>query len=103
MNILLRSTTLCIYGGFLGWTLFSIVMYLILRQRYKEISIMLYYIHFTGLCVSRIVQTCFQFMYVSSDRIKSAIMVADGFSVCIGLSQVALIGDLIISLQYFEA
>ena len=58
MNILLRSVSLCIYGSLLGWTVFCIVMYLILKQRYKEMSILLYYVHFTGLFVSRIVQTC---------------------------------------------
>jgi len=61
-------------------------MYIILKQRYKEMSIILYYIHFTGLFVSRIAMTCYQFSYISSEQIKLAEVAADGFSVCIGLS-----------------
>lgn len=103
MNILLRSCLLLVYGGLLAWTVYNIVMYLILKQRYKEYSILLYYSFFTALFVVRIVQTCLQFGYINNARIKSCIVAADGFSVCIGLSHVALIGELIISLQYFEA
>ena len=55
-----------------------------------------------ALFVSRLVQTVFQFTYLNDHRIKNCIVAADGFSVAIGLTQVALIGDLIISLQCFE-
>ena len=34
--------------------------------------------------------------------IKNAIIASDGFSVCIGIAQICLIADLIITLQFFD-
>ena len=79
------------------------VVFLILKQRYKEFSVTIYYIFFVSLFVARIIQTCFSFDWINNRRIKTAIVGADSFSVCIGLSQVMLIADLIITMQYFEA
>ena len=57
MNILLRALLLLIYGGLLGWTVLNIHKFLVLKKRYKEVSILLYYIFFSALFVTRIVQT----------------------------------------------
>ena len=103
MNVLLRIATLIIYGALLAQTVFHVVKYVIFKKRYKEFSTVTYYLSVLGLFATRIVQTVLQFSYINSDPIKTAIVVADGFAVCVGLSQIALIGDLIITLQYYEA
>ena len=59
MNIVCRTATLVIYTYFLYWTVYNIVKYLVIKKRYKEFSILLYYTFFFGLFVSRIVQTAF--------------------------------------------
>lgn len=66
MNILLRSCLLLVYATLLSWTVYNIVMYLILKQRYKEYSILLYYSFFTALFVTRLVQTSMQFRYINN-------------------------------------
>lgn len=101
-NFVMRMVVLACYGFFLVWTAYNIVHYIILKQRYKEFAIILYYTFFVALFVTRVVQTLFQIFILNDEQIKNCIIAADGFSVAIGLTQVALIGDLIISLQCFE-
>ena len=102
LNLTLRVGVLLIYGFFLLWTVFNIVNYLILKKRYKEFTIILYYTFFFALFFTRIVQTILQFQVINDFQVKNCIVAADGFSVVVGLTQVAMIGDLIISLQCFE-
>ena len=61
-------------------------------------SISLYYVSFLGLFIARVTQTAYQFSAINDLQIKNAIVASDGFSVCIGLAQVCLIADLIITL-----
>ena len=102
LNFTLRLMTELIYAFFLAWTCYNIWHYLILKQRYKEFAIILYYTFFVALFTSRVIQTGYQFEYLNNPQVKNCIVAADGFSVAIGLTQLALIGDLIISLQTFE-
>ena len=57
LNTVLRVIVFAIYLFFLVWTVFNIVNYLILKQRYKEFAIILYYTFFVALFVARLVQT----------------------------------------------
>ena len=102
LNFTLRVGVLFIYGFFLFWTVYNIINYLVIKKRYKEFAIILYYTFFFALFVARIVQTIYEFEVINDHRVKNCIVASDGFSVVIGLTQVLLIGDLIISLQCFE-
>lgn len=99
MNIVLRVSALIIYTFFLGWTVYNVVFYLVLKKRYKEFTLLMYYIFFVSLFVARICQACYQLTYYNSPSVKNAIIAADGFSICIGLCQVGLIADLIIFMK----
>ena len=63
--IVIRTITIVIYIGFLFWVLRSIVQFLILRQRYRDVSISLYYVSFLGLFIARVTQTSYQFSAIN--------------------------------------
>lgn len=102
LNFALRTIVFSAYFFLLSWTIYNIVQYLFRKQRYKEFAIILYYTFFVALFVSRLIQTVFQYTYINDRQVKNCILASDGFSVAIGITQVALIGDLVISLQCFE-
>ena len=54
-NFVMRVAVLACYGFFLIWTAYNIVHYIILKQRYKEFAIILYYTFFVALFVTRVV------------------------------------------------
>jgi hypothetical protein len=66
LNIMLRVIAITIYSLFLVWTIYNIVFFLVIKQRYKEFAILLYYVFFFSLFVARITQECFQFTYYNS-------------------------------------
>ena len=61
LNLTLRVGILFIYGFFWLWTIYNIINYLVIKERYKEFAIILYYTFFFALFLSRIIQTVFQF------------------------------------------
>ena len=84
-NIGLRCLAIFINGYCLYWTLRNIIIFLILKKRYRDFTLILYYIFFVGLFMTRLVQACFQFTMLNDRAVKNAIVIADGFSICIGL------------------
>ena len=86
LNLTLRVGILFIYGFFFLWTVYNIINYLLIKKRYKEFAIILYYTFFFSLFVARIVQTILQFKVINDPRVKNCIVAADGFSVVIGLT-----------------
>ena len=59
LNIALRVIAITIYSAFLIWTIYHIVFYLVIKKRYKEFAVLLYYVFFFSLFVTRICQACF--------------------------------------------
>lgn len=53
---MLRVAALIIYTFFLGWTVYNIVFYLVIKKRYKEFTLLIYYIFFVSLFMARICQ-----------------------------------------------
>ena len=102
-NITLRCAAILIYGYCLYWTIFNIIMFLILKKRYKDPTLLLYYVFFLALFIGRIAQALLQLKNLNDKRVKNAIVACDSFSVEIGLVQVSLIMELIVSLQYYDA
>ena len=98
LNTSLRVLSIIIYLIFLAFTLYNIAAYIVIKKRYKDFSVVTYYVFFVGLFLSRLCAFCIEFKYVMNPTIKQFIVASDGCSVCIGLAQVALIGDLIITL-----
>ena len=56
LNIVLRVVAIAIYSAFLIWTIYHIVFYLVIKKRYKEFAVLLYYVFFFSLFVTRICQ-----------------------------------------------
>ena len=54
-----RTLFLCIYLFLLGWTLYNIWRYLVLKKRYREFSVTLYYASFLGLFMTRVAMTAY--------------------------------------------
>ena len=98
----MHSIALVIYGGFLIWVIYNILMFVIFKQRYKEFSIVLYYANFLGLFLSRIVCASLQMEDLNNAAIRDTLISADCFSICIGIAHVSLVGDLIITLLFFH-
>lgn len=55
LNTVVHSVGILIYSAFLIWCLCHIVIFLIIKKRYKDYSIVLYYIFFVSLFLSRII------------------------------------------------
>ena len=64
----------------------NVVKYIILKKRYKEFSITLFYIFTIGVMLTRIAQKAYSFTVVLDKTIQLLNLVADCFSVIIGLS-----------------
>ena len=84
-NIILRLVALIVYFGFLCWTMYYTLRFIVIRQRYKDFFIVLYYVYFLGLFASRIAETSYQFTQIYGTQTKKAIVAVNAFSVCIGL------------------
>jgi len=101
-NAVIRTIGLIIYSTFLCWVLYHIAVYLILKKRYKDYHVLLYYVLFVSLFTVRIIQLALQFENLNTPTIRNTIVAADGLSVCIGLSQMGLILNLVFVLQCFR-
>ena len=97
-NIGLRSFGLLIYMLFFLCIVYNIAIFVIGKQRYKDFFIVMYYTFFLGLAISRIIQTSLQLKYIYAPSVKMSIVAADTCSICIGLTQMCLIIDLVIVL-----
>ena len=83
----MRSIALLIYLLIFVFALHNAVCYLYGKQRYKEFSIMLFYVFTFGLVISRALEFTINLStYLFSKQIKNCIVMADGCSVCICLS-----------------
>ena len=67
LNFAMRMVLLACYGFFLVWTAYSIVRYIILKQRYKEFAMILYYTFFVALFATRVIQTIFQIFVLNNE------------------------------------
>ena len=102
-TIIVRSATLLIYFLLLVMAVHNTVRYLIYKHRYREFAVMVFYFFTYILISARICQYSVQLTtYLMSQKIRDFIVLADGCSVCLGLSQVALVCDIIITLQLFR-
>ena len=64
---------------------------------------MLFYVFVFILIICRIAQYSIAFTtYLVNDAITTALIAADGCNVAIGLSQVALVCDIVITLEMFK-
>ena len=65
-NIFLRTFGMLIYILLLIAVIFNIIIFVIGKQRYRDFFIVMYYVFFLGLVISRICQTAFGFSHIYS-------------------------------------
>ena len=58
-NIALRCLAFVVYGYCLYWTLYNARLFLIVKKRYRDLTLILYYVFFAGLFFTRILQAVF--------------------------------------------
>ena len=99
---LIQAIALSLYLLVSVMWVFNGVNYLVLKRRYKEFSIALFYSSTVALMGVRIYQHVHKLTVVVDHTVAVLVLVADVCSVIIGLSQITLISDILIALQSFK-
>lgn len=94
--------TLLLYLVLLLLALHNIAKYLYSKQRYKVYPITVFYLFSLLLCFARVVQHSESFKYYMNTKIAYANSMADGFSICIGLSQLLVVLELILTIRLYK-
>ena len=90
------------YLALLGFGLHNTFRYLLLKQRYKVFPLVFFYVFATSLCVVRILQHCYSVLFYEDPINASLNSMANGFSICIGLSQLIVVVELVITIQMYQ-
>jgi uncharacterized membrane protein HdeD (DUF308 family) len=101
-NIFLQSVTMAVYVLILIFAFRNTFKYVIRKQRYKLLPVVLLYVFGSLICVTRIVQHCISFTYLQYTGIWTCNEIADGFSVCVGVSQVLSLAELLLTIWLFK-
>ena len=103
LSAFIRSTAIFIYLCLFACIAHNIYKYVVIKERYKEFSIVLFYAFAVILVGARITEYSLYFTTILMNHvIQTFLIMADGCAIAIGLSQVTLVCDIIITLQLFK-
>ena len=86
----------------LVYNLHNTYKYLVINKRYKVLTHSLFYTFAISLSIGRIIQHANQFSWLSNHFLKCLNQMNDGFSICIGISQIIVICEIVFAMQLFQ-
>jgi hypothetical protein len=101
-NFVIQVLAIVFYSVMLFALLHNFYFYLILKKRYKVLTHDLFYFFAILLAIFRILQHAFSFNYFYSPLAVYLNELNDGFSVCIGVSQIVVVSEMVVSMQLLE-
>lgn len=101
----IQIITILLYSIVLMFAAINTWKYVISKKRWQVVPIALFYLFATLLAIVRIIMHVIELvdMYYLNKKIQVCNQVADAFSVCIGISQLHVIMELIFTIQLFRA
>ena len=101
-NFAIQVTAIALYSVMLMALLHNFYHYLILKKRYKVLTHLLFYSFAILLSIGRIMQRGYSFTYLISPIIIYLNELNDSFSVCIGVSQVVVVSEMVVSMWLLQ-
>ena len=101
-NFAIQVLAIVSYSVMLFALLHNFYFYLVLKKRYKVLTHDLFYFFAILLATGRILQHAFSFNYFFSQLTIYLNELNDGFSVCIGISQIVVVSEMVVSIQLLE-
>jgi hypothetical protein len=102
MNNLIQATALVLYGALLIYLLHNVYKYLWVRKRYKVITHSMFYTFALCMTVTRLIEHIASFRYFITYFLRFLNNMADGFSICVGISQVVVIAEIVYAMELFK-
>lgn len=103
VNLAMQITVMVLYSVLLVYVLHNTYRYLVLAKRYKVLTHALFYTFAVMLAIARIYQHASSFDYLTNYKLRFLNNLSDGFSVCIGISQVIVISELYYAMELLQA
>ena len=75
--------------------------YLVVKKRYKVMTHTIFYSFAILVALGRIIQHSLSFHYLVNEKLRTFNNLNDGFSVCIGISQVVVVSEIAFAMQIF--
>jgi hypothetical protein len=102
LNEGIQITDIVLYSLLLIYVLHNTYKYLWIKRRYKVLTHALFYAFAIMLAVGRIYQHACSFNWLSTYKLRFLNNMCDGFSVCIGISQVVVVAELVFAMELFK-
>ena len=102
VNILIQTFSIFLYSLVLIFTLHNTYRYLVINKRYKVLTHSMFYMFAILLSVGRITQHSLSYDFLVNQLLRTLNNMNDGFSICIGISQIIVITEIVFSMQLFQ-
>ena len=83
------------------FVLHNTYQYLVVKKRYKVMTHTIFYSFAILVALGRIIQHSLSFHYLVNEKLRTFNNLNDGFSVCIGISQVVVVSEIAFAMQIF--
>ena len=83
------------------FVLHNTYQYLVVKKRYKVMTHTIFYSFAILVALGRIIQHSLSFHYLVNEKLRALNNLNDGFSVCIGISQVVVVSEIAFAMQIF--
>jgi hypothetical protein len=94
VNIGYQTLAILLYSIVLIFVLHNTYKYLIVKKRYKVMTHSIFYSFAILVALGRITQHSLSFHFMVNEFLRALNNLNDGFSVCIGISQVVVVSEL---------
>jgi hypothetical protein len=101
-NVLIQITAIALYSILLVFILHNTYKYLWARQRYRVITHSMFYTFALCLVIGRIYEHLKSFSYYVTYYLRFLNNMCDGFSICIGISQVVVVAEIVFAMELFK-
>ena len=101
-NIAFQSATIFAYSLLLIYLLHNSYKYLFKLKRYTVLTHTVFYSFAILLAIGRIYQHACAFEYLTNYKIRLLNGLDDGFTVCVGISQVVVIAEIVFAMELFK-
>ena len=101
-NIAIQVFAILLYSVLLIYVLHNTYVYLWLKKKYEVLTHTVFYFFAIMLASCRIVQHSMSFNWLMNYRLRLLNSLNDGFSVCIGISQVVVVAEIVLAMELFK-